>query len=206
MLERLNELSLLKAIHPHLTWDKWIQDKLDSPLLLKIGSEWELTFENSHSNNKRDIIYILWMLRLKYGDTNNIIKRLKLSSELSKTILAARKLWSDLDALVDKLPSEVVKRLDGIPRLALYSLYIACEHPTIQKIIITYVTEWRNITPKTRGENLKAIGLPPGPIYRSILEALQTAWLDGVITTEKQEKDLLESLIAERVNSESSER
>ena len=201
MLARLNELDLLKAIHPQLTWDGWIKDKLDSPLILKIGSEWELPCKNSHYTYKRDIIYILWMLRLEYAEARNIIKRLKLSSELSKTILAACQLWDDLAELEGNSPSEVVNRLDDVPRLALYSIYIACEQHALQKMIYAYVTEWRNITPKTRGDDLKAIGLPPGPVYRFILEELQTAWLDGVITTEEQEMALLERLIAEQVNS-----
>lgn len=201
MLARLNELDLLKAIHPQLTWDGWIKDKLDSPLILKIGSEWELPCKNSHYTYKMDIIYILWMLRLEYAEARNIIKRLKLSSELSKTILAACQLWGDLAELEGNSPSEVVNRLDDVPRLALYSIYIACEQPALQKMIYAYVTEWRNITPKTRGDDLKALGLPPGPVYRFILEELQTAWLDGVITTEEQEMELLKSLIAEQENS-----
>ena len=205
MLARLNELDLLKAIHPQLTWDGWIKDKLDSPLILKIGSEWELPCKNSHYTYKRDIIYILWMLRLEYAEARNIIKRLKLSSELSKTILAACQLWDDLAELEGNSPSEVVNRLDDVPRLALYSIYIACEQHALQKMIYAYVTEWRNITPKTRGDDLKAIGLPPGPVYRFILEELQTAWLDGVITTEEQEMALLERLIAEQENSGGSE-
>ncbi|MCK5430461.1 MAG: CCA tRNA nucleotidyltransferase, partial [Anaerolineales bacterium] len=205
MLARLNELDLLKAIHPQLTWDGWIKDKLDSPLILKIGSEWELPCKNSHYTYKRDIIYILWMLRLEYAEARNIIKGLKLSSELSKTILAACQLWDDLAELEGNSPSEVVNRLDDVPRLALYSIYIACEQHALQKMIYAYVTEWRNITPKTRGDDLKAIGLPPGPVYRFILEELQTAWLDGVITTEEQEMALLERLIAEQDNSGGSE-
>ena len=205
MLARLNELDLLKAIHPQLTWDGWIKDKLDSPLILKIGSEWELPCKNSHYTYKRDIIYILWMLRLEYAEARNIIKGLKLSSELSKTILAACQLWDDLAELEGNSPSEVVNRLDDVPRLALYSIYIACEQHALQKMIYAYVTEWRNITPKTRGDDLKAIGLPPGPVYRFILEELQTAWLDGVITTEEQEMALLERLIAEQENSGGSE-
>ena len=53
------------------------------------------------------------------------------------------------------------------------------------------------MTPGLDGHDLRARGLPPGPIYRHILEALRDAWLDGKITTEEEEAAMLDQLIAE---------
>lgn len=202
MLARLSELELLESIHPKLIWDDWLREKLSSPLISNVESVWELPYEDDHITCKRDIIYILLMLRLEFTDARNIIKRLKLPSELAKAIFAAHQLWDDLPELKANSPSKVVCRLRDIPRLALYSIYIATEDPELKKLIYTYIAEWITIAPKTRGDDLKALGIPPGPVYRTILETLQTAWLDGVITTEEEELVLLNEMISEKLNTQ----
>lgn len=202
MLARLSELELLESIHPKLIWDDWLREKLSSPLISNVESVWELPYEDDHITCKRDIIYILLMLRLEFTDARNIIKRLKLPSELAKAIFAAHQLWDDLPELKANSPSKVVCRLRDIPRLALYSIYIATEDPELKKLIYTYIAEWITIAPKTRGDDLKALGIPPGPVYRTILKTLQTAWLDGVITTEEEELVLLNEMISEKLNTQ----
>lgn len=202
MLARLSELELLESIHPKLIWDDWLREKLSSPLISNVESVWELPYEDDHITCKRDIIYILLMLRLEFTDARNIIKRLKLPSELAKAIFAAHQLWDDLPELKANSPSKVVCRLRDIPRLALYSIYIATEDPELKKLIYIYIAEWITIAPKTRGDDLKALGIPPGPVYRTILETLQTAWLDGVITTEEEELVLLNEMISEKLNTQ----
>jgi len=44
---------------------------------------------------------------------------------------------------------------------------------------------------------LRARGLPPGPIYRTILKTLRDAWLDGRVKSPQEEQALLETLIAQ---------
>jgi hypothetical protein len=43
---------------------------------------------------------------------------------------------------------------------------------------------------------LQALGLPPSPLYRTILKALRDAWLDGNIQTAEEEETLLGKLLA----------
>ncbi len=202
MLARLNELGLLMAIHPRLKWDSWLKEKVNSPLLSNIDTFWELPCDNNRNHCKREIIYILWLLRLEHVDARAIIKRLKLSAEQSNTIFAAHQLWEDISNLENSSPSKMVSRLRDVPRLALFTIYLATEDATQQNLISRYVTQWANITPKTRGDDLKALGVPTGPVYRFILETLQTAWLDGVITTEDEEEILLNELIKDMINND----
>lgn len=54
--------------------------------------------------------------------------------------------------------------------------------------------EWRAIRPSASGEDLKARGLPPGPRYKQILTALQDALIDKQITTNEEERELLDKL------------
>jgi hypothetical protein len=52
--------------------------------------------------------------------------------------------------------------------------------------------------------DLQETGLEPGPRYSEILYRLRDAWLDGEITSKKEEKALLEELLNEDQNTSNS--
>jgi tRNA nucleotidyltransferase (CCA-adding enzyme) len=60
-----------------------------------------------------------------------------------------------------------------------------------------YLETWQKIKPFTSGDDLKDIGLEPGPKYKEILSRLRAAWLDEEVNTEKEEINLRNRLIAE---------
>ena len=92
-------------------------------------------------------------------------------------------------------PSEVVIRLEGIEPLAVYANYLASEDETVRDIFWNYVSRWHKVFPKTDGHILQQLGIPPGPIYRQILQTLRSAWLDGTIGSPEEEDTLLEQLL-----------
>jgi tRNA nucleotidyltransferase (CCA-adding enzyme) len=61
--------------------------------------------------------------------------------------------------------------------------------------LLSYISLWRHVKPRTTGNDLKARGLPPGPRYGEILTRLRAAWLDGEVTDKEQELALLERLL-----------
>lgn len=75
-------------------------------------------------------------------------------------------------------------------------MYFASSNQTLRHVLLSYVNEWRLIQPHTNGGALKELGLPPGPLYRRLLDALRRAWLDGQIHTVEEEQVLLKELIA----------
>jgi tRNA nucleotidyltransferase (CCA-adding enzyme) len=61
-----------------------------------------------------------------------------------------------------------------------------------------YLVHWRNIKPRTTGNELKERGLEPGPIFAEILHQLRAAWLDGEILNTEEEKILLDKYLSEK--------
>ena len=92
-------------------------------------------------------------------------------------------------------PSDVVIRLEGIDPLAIYANYIASEDEALREIFWNYVSSWSHVYPRTDGYLLQQLGIPPGPIYRQILQTLRGAWLDGTVSSPTEEESLLEQLL-----------
>jgi hypothetical protein len=53
------------------------------------------------------------------------------------------------------------------------------------------------VRPSIGGDDLRARGVPPGPQYKRILDALRDARLDGTALDEGDELRLLEQLLGE---------
>jgi tRNA nucleotidyltransferase (CCA-adding enzyme) len=57
----------------------------------------------------------------------------------------------------------------------------------VKKAISNFYTHQRNIRPCIRGRDLMKIGIPPGPVYTTILNRILDEKLDGNLETKKQE-------------------
>jgi len=193
IMARLDSLGLLNSIHPYLTWDEWLADHIAVLETIDPQAEWELSGEKPLI--KREIAYALWLIRLPIVHASRVLNRLKLSTNLSKAIISACGLWRDQDELAGVSPSALVACLEEIPPLSRYAFYLAVSDAELRDKLLSYVTCWKTIQPTTDGDALKSLGLPPGPVYKRILNILRDARLDGRIITGEDEKRLLSELL-----------
>jgi tRNA nucleotidyltransferase (CCA-adding enzyme) len=202
ILHRLNELELLKAIHPDLPWDDWLAARIES--LHALGRqnasrglepepEWELSSEGKQL--QQELGYVLWLMTLPQGKTGGVVSRLKLPAHLGKAIAAASRLWEYRQSLADAQPSAATALLEDVPPLARYALYLATNDYRVRGALRSYVTHWKSVEPCTDGHALRARGMPPGPHYKHLLQRLRDAWLDGEVSTPEQEQAFLERLL-----------
>jgi tRNA nucleotidyltransferase (CCA-adding enzyme) len=196
ILARLHELDLLAAIHPYLTWDEWLHERIGAMMQSRPGAEWGLSQAEAADSLRVELGYTLWLVRLTEKQATQVIGRLKLPAHLAKMILTSCELWTDRHTLCNLPPSAVVARLEDVQPLARYTLYLAAyDDPEVQEIIHNYLTRWQQVAPIIDGHGLRALGLPPGPQYRKILGNLRNAWLDGEISTAEDEMAFLEKLL-----------
>ena len=196
MLARLDRLHLLSAIQRNLIWDDWLSRHVGYLSDIAPEPEWGLEAENNKLRSS--LGYIIWLLRLTPTRTGRVIKRLKMPRKLADDIFSAQDIWRDINSLKKMKPSEVVIRLEGVEPLAVYANYLSTEDVMVRDILWNYVSRWRQVFPKTDGHILQQLGIPPGPIYRQILQTLRSAWLDGTIGSPEEEDTLLEQLLPER--------
>jgi tRNA nucleotidyltransferase (CCA-adding enzyme) len=92
-------------------------------------------------------------------------------------------------------PSECVERLESYPVNAVEALGYVAKDPRVKELFDEYISKWRYIKPHTTGDDLKTLGIEPGPRYAVILRQLRNAWLDGKVKTEEEEKSFLKDLL-----------
>jgi tRNA nucleotidyltransferase (CCA-adding enzyme) len=193
MMNRAHELGILKAIHHDLIWDVWIREHL-AHLELPIP-EWKLEPVLKGIPLKRILAYTLWLMRLPAPRARKVTKRLRVPSVISGTVQDACRLWANLPSLINTKPSELVAYLEKVSEAAIYAVYRATDNDEAKNNLYTYITDWQFVSQKATGNDLKALGVPPGPHYKEILTQLRNAWLDGEIASSKDEEYLMDRLI-----------
>ncbi|HLP76630.1 MAG TPA: hypothetical protein VK327_06875 [Candidatus Paceibacterota bacterium] len=185
MLKRLAELNLLPSIHPSLRITNY-DLRITEP-----ASEFGAFTPPDILSFKQTLGWELWLMRLPVADIDEIAARLAFPMPLARAARAASQLFTEASSFVDWKPSQWTFHLDNLPKLSVYAVYLINNDLNLRE----YLVHWQNVKPTTNGDDLKGRGLEPGPRYAEILHQLRAAWLDGDVTTQAEEKSLLDKLL-----------
>lgn len=188
IMQTLQELGVLKAIHPELGW---------SPVQQKRVQTTSASVDDTNLNLK-DLQTAIWLLWLEvYSDKTikELAKRLRLTARLLEWIKQTKQLREQLPVIQQSQPSQVTQTLSVFPELVILTVIFSNEDQDLVQPLRDYLDTYRRVRAYTTGENLKAMGLPPSPRYDVILSELQAAWLDGKINSYEEEIALLERLL-----------
>ena len=187
MLKRLVELGLLALVHPGLDWKPATQTRFVNGMAGAQALE--------HPPSRLVLGWALWLMDIPLPGLKSIEKRLHFQSGLRDILMAASALSVEVNSLAGNNPSRCVAILDEFPLKAVQSVSLVLPAGPAWQELHDYLETWRHVKPRATGHDLKKHGLPPGPVYQSILTCLRAAWLDGDIKTVAEETDLLEKLI-----------
>ncbi len=196
-LSRLNDYNLLKVIDPTIQFNQTMIARLNAAR--KVISWFDLLY--TEEGYMRWAIYFLILLRhVDENTSTRICQRFELGPKYQKIFvkerLAAEECIGRLHRDLPSTNSELYRRLaDFQIELVLYMMAIT-DHETIKKMISHYVTELRGVRLSVGGKDLKALGVPPSPIYGKILNAVYEAKLDEKIKTREEEIALLKEYAA----------
>jgi tRNA nucleotidyltransferase (CCA-adding enzyme) len=190
-LKRLESLAVLKGIESHLFFDDEMEAALGRLNEKLPGEDWEIG-----DSSVADVAYVLWLGNLPEDGARAVAEHLSMGNGLSKAIVASSQFRAEMDTLSGMKTSEVVAKLDKLPALTRYALYLDADDAQAE-IYLRYAQDWRKLWPKTDGNELVRRGMPEGPIYKEILGRLRAAWLDEEISNQDEEKKLLEQLLNE---------
>jgi tRNA nucleotidyltransferase (CCA-adding enzyme) len=196
MLERLQAMGVLTAIHPDLHWVPALNPIYPlRPETNAAPGDWDLPAHFAGQPIERVLSYITWLVHLPLNSAASVCERLKLSRAVTDAVLRARQTWEALPQLVEQTPSQAVSRLDGIPIISIYAVHRLVEGTPLSQVLVSYAKDWRHIHPFTDGRQLLALGIPPSPKIAETLDALRAAWLDGSVHDQAGEKRLLNTIL-----------
>lgn len=190
-IARLGELGLLRFIHPSLKWTdrldgllKSVQEVFDWYKLLYLGR-----------NVEAWLVYMMALMEVvPHKAVGEALTRLSVPERVAEKIRAghgaANRLRRRLARRPPPRPADTYRALAGLSDETLLLLMAATKSETVKRQVSAYLTTYQHIKPSLTGEDLKAMGLTPGPLFKRILDRLLDARLNGEVASEADERRL----------------
>ena len=211
ILRRASDLGILTAIHPALGGAEYLSRW--SALVARVrerqaeGSVENATGIGPETELERELLPIellpiellpveplTWLAALAYprsvGDGEGLIRRLNMPrpwAQVVRDTIKLRELETEI-AFDEPAPSRLCHILDGMAPEAASVVAGLTDLPAVSRSLGRYWSEYRQITPTLRGRDLLAMGVSAGPAVGNLLAELRTARLDGMATTEAEER------------------
>jgi len=188
IIERMAEFDLLKFFHPALEYNS--QTKTVLGRIYEVVSWFELLFLEKG--------YLKWMVYL-FGFTDQLgteeridtlARRLALPPRYRKRLVEGRReAFSAAQAIRRKRlkPAEIYLQFNPLSTEVLLYMMARTEDQNLKRAISVFFTKLKNTEVSLRGRDLQRMGLPAGPVYRTVLDALLVAHLDGKVRTREDE-------------------
>ena len=192
-LHQLDQMGILAAIHPGLMADVLLTEQI---VLMRRG----LSATPWANITPGPIHYLgLMAFSLASDELDTFMKRLNLRSDqraiLKQTYNIRRHCRKIVQATTN---SELYHLLCTTSDEARLIAWVALENEEARRKLVHFQTTLRHIEPIIDGHYLKEeLGVPTGPIYRVVLDALRDARLDGRVDSLADERILAEQTIAQ---------
>ena len=197
---RLNDFNLLKVVHPALAADKAMIGLMNS--VHQVVSWYDLLFLDE-SYMKWAVYFLALIHRCEKDQALEICRRFELAPRLQRLFVESRAgAQHCLYALARSLPADnstVYHWLAGFRTELILFMMAAADQEKVKKAISLYFTQLRRTTITLKGEDLRQMGAPPGPIYREIFQAVLDAKLNGRVKTRAEELEFAEKKLSHSV-------
>ena len=95
--------------------------------------------------------------------------------------------------LLDHRPSDIYRALQPLRPEELLFMMAKAQKETTTRAISHYFHRYRHVRTELAGKDLKALGVPPGRIYKILLDDLLDARLNGDVKNRQEEISFLRS-------------
>ncbi|HSM56992.1 MAG TPA: CBS domain-containing protein [Candidatus Sulfomarinibacteraceae bacterium] len=195
IMARLDDIGVMEALHPALEWTEEMAQTFYRLQGILQEPPWH---EALQEESPASVYFALWMGPLAAGVRRSMMKLLKVRKSTREEVEGVVSVVQALQSLPpDAAPSRVEKQLrpyEPHPRILLAARAALDDGPA-RRLLEQYQREWRRVRTALDGNDLREIGLKPGPQYGELLDRLLAARLDGKVQNETQERELLEDLL-----------
>jgi tRNA nucleotidyltransferase (CCA-adding enzyme) len=200
VLKVLEGFGVPEAIHPRLKGGK-----AEQALLERIGEvlSWYRLLHRPVGPTPWLLYLLGWVSECPPPEARRVARRLGLPpgrlTELSEALTAFRALRRQFAKDRPLTPGLITRLLTDVPLEAVLLLMARPPSPAVERAVSDYLTRYAGVRPFLTGDDLKALGIRPGPIYRDILNSLRYARLDGRLASREDEERFVRRRFAAHV-------
>ncbi len=192
-LRRMAEFGVMPALSAEINFDRKMQELFGR--LREVISWYRLSFLDEPL--ERWQVYLLGLFSsLDAEEAANACNRLLLTANQRDRLLwtlenTGRLLKTFFPDLSGRKPSEVYRALLPFRSEELLFLMGRTDMEQTGKAVSHYFHRYRNTHTELKGKDLKAMGIPPGPIYRRVLDELLDARINKQVQNRREEINFL---------------
>jgi tRNA nucleotidyltransferase (CCA-adding enzyme) len=188
ILQRVNALGVLTAIHSRLVIGGTTERRFQQAA--EVLTWYGLQYLAEQPVPWR--VYLLVLLEERPGpEARAILRRMNPPSKTADTInrglVRLRSLARSLQRAREVQASRVYRWLADAPVEVVLALMAVVARPDLRKAIGDFLSAKGRVRPLLRGDDLRALGIRPGPVYRDILNSLLYARLDTHVQSRDDE-------------------
>lgn len=189
IVRRMEELGVMRFIHPAISGDGERRRLLQR---LQDAVAWYGLLYLELPPLERWFCYLVALLDpLETAEALSVGLRLGLSPSHQRTLERYREQRQAVSALLERKPpprpSELFRALEATAPESMLVLMARAEDEDARRWLAYCLTTARTTRPAIGGEDLKALGLEPGPKFKEILEEVRSRRIDGELKTREQE-------------------
>jgi tRNA nucleotidyltransferase (CCA-adding enzyme) len=188
ILRRLEALGALAAIHPRFTLGRATEQRLQG--VGEVLTWYGLLYLSAQPDPW--LVYLLVLLEERPGaEARAVLRRLspppKVADGVVRDLARLRALARSLQRSREAAPSRMYRWLAEVSLEVVLALMAVVGRPELRKAIGNFLSASGRVRPMLRGDDLRALGIQPGPVYRDILNSLLYARLDGHVQSRDDE-------------------
>jgi len=193
VLARLWEMDVMPHIHPALRWTGETAVAFARVPAILADPAWRAALSDE---TPVFLYFALWILPLETDERTAVMARLRVRKATREDVAATAWLLDVLAGLpATARLSEIAFALRPfLPRVLLTARVALTDSAAIDRLE-WYFREGRKVETAVSGDDLRELGLKPGPQFAVILDRLLAARLDGEVQTEAEERALLAEIV-----------
>lgn len=197
---RMGVLGLLPFIHPALKLTPDTERVLHDTA--RVFAWYHLLYLEEHCEQWQ--VYLLALCHgLHHDEFDEVCRHLAVPARLTGRVFKHRRqALGMLDALQRRLKrgapvrnSEIYTWFHDLPLEILLYLAAAATREEVKRCVSMFLTRLRSTRCELNGNDIRGLGVKPGPGLNSIMQRLLEARLDGEITSREEEQNLAMTLI-----------
>ncbi len=194
-MARLDQLGVFEQIVPNLCWQSESAGAYAALDKLQTVPAWQQLLQTTRRRNQH---YVLWLQPLPEVLWRATCQKLQLPNSVQQALANLNRLLPTLLALPTSAPASSIdatlSHYTKSPLSLIAARAILAAYPIAQQID-QWQAEWRHFQLSVNGDDLRRLGLPPGPAYKAILAQLRALRIDGDLVSAEEHDYLAQQAI-----------